>query len=89
MDHGLKQLVDKLSAAIGESISESEQIAELARKFKDGGYEVAVILNAAIAVKQCGTGSHDRVSHTNDTNSCNFNNDDIRFLKELHIKVSG
>ncbi len=89
MDHSLKELVEELSAAIGESISNSEQIADVAAKFKSGGYEVAVILNAAIAVKTCSTASHGRVAHTADANSCSFNNDDIRFLKELHIKVSG
>ncbi len=89
MDHRLKQLVEELSAAIGESVSESEEIAEVVAKIKNDGYDVAVVLNAAIAVKERGEGPLSRLTRTNDAISCKFNTDDIRFLKELHIKVNG
>ncbi len=88
MDHRLKQLVEELSGAIGESISESKEIAEVVAKIKNDGYDIVVTLNAAIAVKERGAGLLSHLTDTNGTSSCKFNTDDIRFLKELHIKVS-
>ncbi len=89
MDHRLKQLVEELSAAIGESVSESEEIAEVVAKIKNDGYDVAVILNATIAIKERGQGLLTRLTRADSTGSCKFNTDDIRFLKELHIRVNG
>ena len=87
MDRRLKQLVEDLSRAIGESVAESKEIAAAVAKIKNDGYEVIVMLNATVALNERGAGLLSRLV-PNDTGSCNFNNDDIRFLKELHIKVS-
>lgn len=89
MDHRLKQLIEELSTAIGDSVSASEEIAEVIAKIKDDGYEIAVVLNATIAVRERGAGLLSRLTRTNGSVDCKFNTEDVQFLKELHIRVNG
>ncbi len=89
MDHKLNELVDELKMAIGRSVSESEEIADVVEKIKEGGYDIAVVLNASITVKERGAGLLSLLGRARGAVDCKFNTRDVQFLKELHIKVNG
>ncbi len=89
MDHKLNQLLDELRKAIGESVSASEEIADVVAKIREGGYDIVVILNATITVKQQGAGLLSLLARTKGPIDCKFNSQDVKFLNELHIKLNG
>ncbi len=89
MDHKLNQLLDELRKAIGESVSASEGVADVIAKIRDSGYDIVVILNATITVKEHGAGLLSLLARTKGPIDFKFNSEDVKFLRELHIKVSG
>ena len=48
MDQRLQKLMQELGEAINESLSDSDQIAEVIAKIKTGGYDVFLVLEATI-----------------------------------------
>ena len=54
MDQQLKQLMKELGEAINESLADSEQIAEVVSRIKDGGYDIFLVLEATIGVSKPG-----------------------------------
>src|SRR6202022_2552840 len=50
VDQQLKQLMKELGDAINESLADSEQIAEVVSRIKDGGYDIFLVLEATIGV---------------------------------------
>ncbi|MGE0404756.1 MAG: hypothetical protein AB7O65_00535 [Candidatus Korobacteraceae bacterium] len=93
MDPRLKQLMKELGEAINDSLSESDQIAEVISRIKAGGYDVFLVLEATI-----GFNKHDEndeephtagVSATADGADPDFrvNPSDVKFLKSLRISV--
>ena len=48
VEQRLQKLMKELGQAINESISDSEQIAEVIAKIKSGGYDVFLVLEATI-----------------------------------------
>src|SRR5262245_47518676 len=54
VDQQLKQLMKELGEAINESLADSEQIAEVVSKIKDGGYDIFLVLEATIGVSKPG-----------------------------------
>ncbi len=89
MDHPLNQLLDELRTAISESVSASKEVAEVVQKIKEDGYDIVVVLSATITVKARGAGLSNSRARTSTPVRCNFNTQDVQFLKELHIKVNG
>jgi hypothetical protein len=88
MEHRLNQLLDELRTAICESVSASEEISGIVAKIKEDGYDIVVMLNATMTVKEQGAGLLGMLARTSHPVDCKFNTQDIRFLKELHIKVN-
>jgi len=62
VDQQLKQLMKELGEAINESLADSEQIAEVVSKIKDGGYDIFLVLEATIGVSKPGEKSSDKTS---------------------------
>ena len=90
MDQQLKQLMKELGEAINESLADSEQIAEVGSKIKDGGYDIFLVLEATIGVSKPGEKSSDKTSLvTTLTSNPEFkiNEQDLKFLKSLRIKI--
>ena len=91
MDQQLKQLMKELGEAINGSLSDSEQIAEVVSRIKEGGYDIFLVLEATIGVsKQGGDGAGDKTSlvSTLRTNSeLKISDQDLKFLKSLRIKI--
>jgi pentose-5-phosphate-3-epimerase len=90
VDQQLKQLMKELGEAINESLSDSEQIAEVVSRIKEGGYDIFLVLEATIGVSKQGEKSADKTAlvTTLSTNpEFKINDQDLKFLKSLRIKV--
>ena len=90
MDQQLKQLMKELGEAINGSLSDSEQIAEVVSRIKEGGYDIFLVLEATIGVSKQGERSSDKTSlvSTLSTNSeLKVSDQDLKFLKSLRIKI--
>ncbi len=90
VDQQLKQLMKELGEAINESLADSDQIAEVLSKIKDGGYDIFLVLEATIGVSKPGEKSPDKTSMvTTLTSNPEFkvSDQDMKFLKSLRIKI--
>jgi pentose-5-phosphate-3-epimerase len=90
VDQQLKQLMKELGDAINESLSDSEQIAEVVSRIKDGGYDIFLVLEATIGVSKQGDKTSDKTSlvTTLSTNpQFKISDQDLKFLKSLRIKI--
>jgi hypothetical protein len=90
VDQQLKQLMKELGEAINESLAESDQIAEVVSRIKEGGYDIFLVLEATIGVSKPGEKTNDKTSLvTTLTGNPEFkvNDQDLKFLKSLRIKI--
>ena len=90
VDPQLKQLMKELGDAINESLSDSEQISEVVARIKEGGYDIFLVLEATIGVSKQGEKPSDKTSlvTTLSTNpEFKINDQDLKFLKSLRIKI--
>jgi hypothetical protein len=90
VDQQLKQLMKELGEAINGSLSDSEQIAEVVARIKEGGYDIFLVLEATIGVSKQGEHSTDKTSlvSTLTTNpELKISDQDLKFLKSLRIKL--
>jgi hypothetical protein len=85
----LKIMMKELGDAINSSLSDSEQIADVLSRIKDGGYDVFVVLEATIGFNQ-----HDEddageeLTETLQSSArLNVTSQDLKFLKSLRISV--
>ena len=90
VDQQLKQLMKELGEAINGSLSDSEQIADVVSRIKEGGYDIFLVLEATIGVSKQGEHTSDKTSlvSTLSTNSeLKISDQDLKFLKSLRIKI--
>ena len=90
MDQQLKQLMKELGEAINESLADSDQIAEVVSRIKDGGYDIFLVLEATIGVSKPGDKASDKTSMVTTLSSnpdFKINDQDLKFLKSLRIKI--
>jgi hypothetical protein len=90
VDQQLKQLMKELGEAINESLSDSDQIAEVVSRIKEGGYDIFLVLEATIGVSKQGEHTNDKTSlvSTLSTNpELKISDQDLKFLKSLRIKL--
>ena len=90
MDQQLKQLMKELGEAINESLADSDQIAEVVTRIKDGGYDIFLVLEATIGVSRPGEKVSDKTSLVTTLTSnpeLKVNEQDLKFLKSLRIKI--
>src|SRR5580692_6454632 len=90
LDQQLKQLMKELGEAINESLADSEQIAEVVSRIKDGGYDIFLVLEATIGVSKPGEKTSDKTSLVTTLTSnpqLKISDQDLKFLKSLRIKI--
>jgi hypothetical protein len=91
VDPQLKQLMKELGEAINGSLSDSEQIADVVARIKEGGYDIFLVLEATIGVSKQGDGSPADKTSLVSTLSTNpelkVSDQDLKFLKSLRIKI--
>ena len=80
----------ELGEAINGSLSDSEQIAEVVARIKEGGYDIFLVLEATIGVSKQGERTPEKTSlvSTLSTNpELKISDQDLKFLKSLRIKI--
>lgn len=81
----------ELGQAINESISDSEQIAEVIAKIKSGGYDVFLVLEATIGFnkreEEEGTKQSSLVNFRKSDPDFKISPQDMKFLKSLRITI--
>lgn len=90
MDQQLKQLMKELGEAINESLADSDAIAEVVSRIKDGGYDIFLVLEATIGVSKPGDKSSEKTSLVTTLASnpeLRVNDQDLKFLKSLRITI--
>jgi len=90
VDQQLKQLMKELGEAINESLADSDQIAEVVSRIKDGGYDIFLVLEATIGVSRPGDKTEDKTSMVTTLSSnpeLKVSDQDLKFLKSLRIKI--
>ena len=88
VDKRLKSMMKELGDAINNSLSDSDEIADVISRIKDGGYDVFVVLEATIGFN---SQSEDETAGEalSATSSADFEmtTQDLKFLKSLRISV--
>jgi len=89
MDKQLKSMIKELGDAINNSLSDSEQIAEVISRIKEGGYDVFVVLEATIGFNQRDESDEEESLPAPRLSSADFRitSQDLQFLKSLRISA--
>ena len=86
MNPKMQKLMRQLGDAINESLSDSEQIAEVISRIKSGGYDVFLVLEATIGFNKQGDDESETIVHRSDI-GFRVSPQDMKFLKSLRISV--
>ena len=84
--------MQELGEAINESISDSDQIAEVIAKIKTGGYDVFLVLEATIGFNRRDEDESEPIVGSTDKThdpELKVNQQDVKFLKSLRITLEG
>ena len=84
MNQQVKNLIQKLGEAIHESVSESEQIADVVREIREQGFDVLLMLEATIGLNQVDE-DEDTPASGEETIEGPFTRTDLSFLRSLRI----
>ncbi len=89
MDKQLKSMIKELGDAINKSLSDSEQIAEVISRIKEGGYDVFVVLEATIGFNQRDESGEEESFSAPQRSSAGFKvtSQDLQFLRSLRISA--
>jgi len=90
VDQQLKKLMKELGEAINESLADSEPIADVVSRIKEGGYDIFLVLEATIGFSKQGEKTSDKaelVAIVNGIPDFKMNDQDVKFLKSLRIKI--
>jgi hypothetical protein len=87
VDPRLKTLMKELGEAINNSLSDSEQIAEVVSRIKADGYDVFLVLEATIGFNRSGEDSEVRATNYHHAGDFSVTAQDVKFLKSLRISL--
>lgn len=85
MNQQVKDLIQKLGEAIHESMSESEQIADVVRDIRKQGFDVLLMLEATIGLNEIDDEEKEVKSEGDEVAEGPFTRNDLTFLKSLRI----
>jgi hypothetical protein len=89
----MKQRIKELGDAINETLSNSEQIAEVIGRIKEEGYDVFLVLEATVGFNRQDNEDNEAETEDNVTEisqpepELKVNAQDMRFLRSLRISV--
>lgn len=84
LNQQVKDLIQKLGEAIHESVSDSEEIAEVVREIRAQGFDVMLMLEATIGLNQVDE-EEDAKTEAEETIEGPFTRTDLSFLRSLRI----
>ncbi len=84
MNNQVKNLIQKLGEAIHESVSASEEIADVVREIREQGFDVLLMLEATIGLNQVDDEEEGKTP-ADETVDGPFTHHDLSFLKSLRI----
>lgn len=87
MDQKLERLMKQLGEAINDSISDSEQIAQVISRIRSDGYDIFVVLEATVGFNKNESASSSAVSPRLRDPELHISPQDASFLKSLRISV--
>ena len=87
MDTKLKNMMKELGEAINQSISDSDEIAEIISRIKAGGYDVFLVLEATIGFNQREQEDEPAMASRTSPPEFELTGQDAKFLKSLRISV--
>jgi hypothetical protein len=89
VDKRLKSMMKELGDAINNSLSDSDEIAEVISRIKDGGYDVFVVLEATIGFNSHSEDDSEETLSMSTHSAAEFEmtSQDLKFLKSLRISV--
>lgn len=80
--------MEQLGEAINNSLSDSEQIAEVITRIKAGGYDVFLVLEATIGFNEREQNAEPTpVNEQHSYSDFRVTSQDLKFLKSLRIRV--
>ena len=89
MDKRLKSMMKELGDAINNSLSDSDEIADVISRIKAGGYDVFVVLEATVGFNSHSEDESEEALSTTALSAAEFEmtSQDLKFLKSLRISV--
>jgi uncharacterized protein (UPF0335 family) len=86
----LRELIQQLSEAINEAITESEPIAGVVQDIRSHGFDVLLMLEASIALNDISAKEAEQVEvPAGHSVEQPFTKNDLSFLRQLRISVDG
>lgn len=85
MNQQVKNLIQKLGEAIHESVSESDNIADVVREIREQGFDVVLMLEATIGLNQV---EQEDETTPEEAVEGPFTRNDLSFLKSLRITTT-
>ena len=85
VDKRLKSMMRELGDAINNSLSDSEEIADVIARIKAGGYDVFVVLEATIGFNQHDSDAAEEPQPA--IAEVKMTPQDVKFLKSLRIRI--
>jgi uncharacterized protein (UPF0335 family) len=86
----LRELIQQLSEAINEAITESEPIAGVVQDIRSHGFDVLLMLEASIALNDLSAKEAEQVEvPAGHSAEQPFTKNDLSFLRQLRISVDG
>jgi hypothetical protein len=81
--------MEQLGEAINHSLSDSDQIAEVITRIKDGGYDVFLVLEATVGFNERDDAAEpaEIVDERRSAADFQVTSQDMKFLKSLRISV--
>jgi hypothetical protein len=87
VDKRLKSMMRELGDAINNSLSDSDEIADVIARIKAGGYDVFVVLEATIGFNQHDSSESESEAPRLSSAEFKVTPQDLKFLKSLRIRV--
>ena len=88
MNQKVKNLIQKLGEAIHESVSESEDIADVVKNIREQGFDVLLMLEATIGLNEVETEAEESSEPVAEDADGPFTRHDLTFLKSLRISLT-
>lgn len=86
MNARVKALIQQLGEAIHESVSESDQIADVVKDIREEGFDVLLMLEATIGLNEVEEEGVEGEEHDAEAGAP-FTRNDVSFLKSLRITL--